>query len=84
MEATGMANRYSGLRAAFTLLLFLTHLSATTAWAQHYAAPGGSGAAPCDNPDHPCPLALAVEEATKAPGRTLFIQLADAGYRPRR
>ena len=76
MEATGMANRYSGLRAAFTLLLFL--ISATTAWAQYFAAPGGSGAPPCDNPDHPCLLAFAVREAMNVPGSTIYIQLADA------
>ena len=73
-----MAYQYTGLWIAFTLLLFLANASPTPLWAQHYAAPGGTGTAPCDNPDTPCLLALAVEEATNVPGSTVFIQLADA------
>ena len=74
-----MADRYDDtILRLLPLLLCLLSLAAPTAWAQHYAAPGGGGGAPCTDPAVPCSLALTVASATQTPGSTVFIQLESA------
>ena len=62
-------------------LLFLVIGFTGTAWAQtFYAAPSGTGLAPCTDPLDPCNLALAAEQARlSAADATILVRLSNTG-----